>query len=115
MAQSVETVATALHVIGDFLLVDEQICSGLVSKAEGQSVHDNVLLRSLQNVLDMGGTWLKQKALWIISNIIVNSEADALYVLDNGIFAQVATFLLDKHIKLQEEALWALSNMLSVL
>ena len=52
------------------------------------------------------------KTLWLISNILANSEAEALCVAESGILANVRIACHDEDSKVRDEALWTMGSVI---
>ena len=54
---------------------------------------------------------MKQEMLWLLSNIIVNSEADALCCLDSSLIFNIVMTCNSSVFTLRKEALWCVTNL----
>ena len=54
---------------------------------------------------------MKQEILWLISNIIVNSEADAISCLDSALIFNIMLTCNSSVFSVRKEALWCVTNL----
>lgn len=66
---------SCLRILGNFIASDERTCSELVTKHQ--------MLDTLQKVMAIGSKQHKKEALWVLSNIAANSEADSIAVVNS--------------------------------
>jgi hypothetical protein len=97
---SADTIFNALTVMGEIISTDESLCCDLVSRVMNQNKLQNEneapsLLKALTKILTIGSSDLRKSALWVLSNIVVNSIADAQCVVYSGIINWVSSSLRD--------------------
>ena len=98
---------SCLSIIGLLCEASEEVCTKLVC-----NVPQLRLLESLQHLMANFGNDTRAKTLWLISNIAVNSEADAMQIVKSGILGNVSIACLDNDSKVKDEALWAMSSII---
>lgn len=74
-----------IKVLGD-LFENEALCTHIVVTKR----HDLKLLINLQTVIALGTSEMKTQAIWLLSNIVLNSLPDLKTVLETGILSNVA-------------------------
>jgi hypothetical protein len=97
-----------LRITGNFIAIDERYCTEMV-------FGEDHLLESLKVCLTIGSSTHKKEALWVISNVAANSEADAMEILNRGLITNLIFSSNDKNADLRKEAVWAISNMCAII
>lgn len=120
-----DTVSYALNIAGEIVSTDESLCRDLVSRGASAGVGQTGMkqmdeipdfVKALTKIMTVGNTNLRQKTLWVISNIVVNSVEDAQCILHTtNLFNWILSSLRDPVQSLKQEALWVFCNTLQTL
>ena len=87
----------------------------MVERSEGLCTYlttQTQLIQCLQRLMANGTAEARQKILFILTNILSNSEQDVAAVKRSGITSNIALALNDQSTAVRKEALWAVSTLL---
>lgn len=100
----IKTAKACFHLFGDILL-DEKACTYYTAEPG--------TLPLLQKYLVHGAAELKCCVLWIITNILCNSQTEVELIVKSGIFGNVSLAARCNDLEIRKEAIWAVSTLCS--
>jgi hypothetical protein len=101
--KGVKAFSETVKVLGTFFVYNEELPSLFIKLG---------LISIIKEQMNYASNALKKDLIWLVSNIIVNSEADAMECLDPGlIFNIFQTCSTNSNMAMRREALWCISNL----
>jgi hypothetical protein len=98
-----KNVSNCVRFFGNLFAINDQACSEYVKNRE--------FMLKLQDVFTYCTKIIRKEALWLVSNIAANSEADAIALTKYTIMSNLMFAGRDTAHDMRKEAIWAISNI----
>ncbi len=93
-----------IRFFGNLFAVNDEICTAYV-RTKG-------ILDILKKVFTYCPKQTRKEAIWLVSNIAANSDADAQALCDSDLMVYLLMACRDSAYELRKEGIWALSNII---
>ena len=98
----------ALRILGDLIVQSDDFCTMVVS----QRAAEFQLMAKLQLTIAEKPRNEVVAAIWVISNIVLNSAEDREEVIKSGILANIAMACRSDKKEVKKEAIWCFGNLI---
>ena len=99
-----KNVEMCIRFFGNLFAVNDEICTAYV--------RNKGILDILKKVFTYCPKQTRKEAIWLVSNIAANSDADAQALCDSDLMVYLLMACRDSAYELRKEGIWALSNII---